>query len=202
MTVNNLQYGYDTYSSFSQQQSSNYQHSESSSDTSAKVDTVTISEEAKRMSMLSDEKKLSPEANALPKWFDKYVPSSSVESNKVGNNILNFLGGLTSDSTISSDEKAQIKQHLQNDPTLQWMLVDAKFASEHKSDIKNYLSSLTGYFKAALKENGVTSKQDYYNKVILNKDTSEKVNQTMTKKIENDSGMLKLMNTLGVKATT
>jgi hypothetical protein len=200
MTVNNLQTGYNAYNSYAQNQTQNHQHIESSADSSEKIDRVTISDEAKRLSMLSDEKKLPLEANALPKWFDKYIPSSSVQSNKLDNDFWNFLGGLTNDSTISSDEKAQIKQHLQNDPSHQWMLVDAKFASEHKSDIKNYLSSLKGYFKAALKENGVTSKQDYYHKVILNKDTSEQVHKTMASKIENDSKIKELMNILGVKS--
>ena len=209
MTVNTINAGYNPYSSFDT--SSNYsmeqQYLQSSADKSVIVDTVSISDEAKAL-LQADEAASSNskntnnfplEAYALPNWFDGYIVSSSVQSGKLDHDFWNFIGGLTSDNTISSDEKAQIKEYLQNDPAHQQNLADDKFASEHKNDIKNYITSLDTYFKEALKENGVTSTQDYYNKVILNKDTSEQIHQMMVNKIKNDSNIQSLMDILGVK---
>ncbi len=199
MIVSNSKYGYDSYNAYAQNQMPNRQNAKLSDDAPSQLDTVTISEEAKRLSMQADEKTLPLEANALPSWFDKYIVPSSVQSSKVDHDFWNFIGGLTSDNTISADEKAQIKERLQKDSAHRQMLANDKFASEHKTDIKNYTTSLNNYFSEALKENGITSKQDYYHKVILNKDTSEQVHQAMASKIKNDSGMLKLMDVLGVK---
>lgn len=202
MIVNNLKYGYDTYNANAQHnQTPNRQHTNLPNDTSVRMDKVTISEEAKRLNVQTDEKNLPLQANALPSWFNKYIPSSSMQSTKVDHDFWNFIGGLTSDNSISSDEKIRIKEYLQRNHAYQQRSADDKFASEHNNDIKDYMSALSDYFKDSLQENGITSKQDYYNKVILNEDISEQVHQTMTKKIENDSDILELMSTLGVKTT-
>lgn len=191
----NASYGRTTYSNESKAGSDKAQNG----DTSAITDTVTISEEAKHLSMKADEKKLPLEANALPKWFEEYIPPSSVLSNNIDHDYWNSIAALTSDNTLSSDEKAQIKDRLRNDPNHQRSLEEEKFAVKHKNDIKNYVSSLETYFKESLQENGITSKQDYYDKVILNDKTSEEVRQSMAAKIDNDSNMQKLMKILGVK---
>lgn len=206
MTLNGLATGYDIYNSNASYGKTTYSNETKNSsqkaqniDTSAITDTVTISEEAKRLNMLSEEKKLPLEANALPKWFDEYIPPSSVLGENVDHDYWNFIGSLTSDSTLSSDEKAEIKNYLKNDETHQKDLTNDKFASEHKNDIKNYITSLNTYFKEALKESGINSKKDYYENVILNDKTSQEVRQSMADKVQNDSTMQKLMLTLGVK---
>jgi hypothetical protein len=196
MQVNSFKAGYDAYNSYEFKRNDNTLSSETT-DKDIKIDIVSISEEAKRLNMQADEKKLLHEPLSQPSWFDKFVVPSSVQSKKVNHDFWNLIGGLISDNTLSSDEKAQIKEYLQNNPVHQ---SDDKFASEKNSDLKNYITSLHNYFKEALKENGITSKQDYYDKVMLNKNTSEQVHQTMVSKIEKDSNMLKLMNILGVKS--
>ncbi|PNV83181.1 MAG: hypothetical protein C0627_06510 [Sulfurimonas sp.] len=196
MTVNNSNNMYNAYNTYSRNNGSSTRDMESSQDVHVKTDSVTISKEAKE---LAEADTLPLEAFSLPSWLNEYIPSSSVVGG-INRDFWNFVGTMTNDNTLSGGEKAQIKEYLKNDPTHQEMLDKEKFTTQHNKKITDYMTSLQSYFKEALEENGITSKQDYYEKVILNDSYTQKVHQSMMQKMDNDSNIQELMSILGVKS--
>ena len=196
MTVNNSNNMYNAYNTYSRNNGSNTRDMESSQDVHVKTDSVTISKEAKE---LAEADTLPLEAFSLPSWLNEYIPPSSVVGG-INRDFWNFVGTLSNDNVLSDGEKTQIKEYLQNDPTHQEMLDKEKFTTQHNKKITDYMTSLQSYFKEALEENGITSKQDYYEKVILNDSYTQKVRQSMMQKMDNDPNIQGLMSILGVKS--
>ena len=118
----------------------------------------------------------------------------------INSDFWNFVGTLTNNNALSNSEKAQIKEYLQNDAAHKEMLDKERFSTQHNNKITDYMTSLQSYFKEALEENGITSKQDYYNKVILDDSYTQKVHHSMMQKIDNDHNIQELMSILGVKS--
>ncbi|TKI70938.1 hypothetical protein FCU45_00675 [Sulfurimonas crateris] len=204
MIINNLQTGYNAYNSNLQNQTLDPKYAESTTERSKKTDRVTISDEAKQLLKTSENTTsqstdtLPVEAYSLPSWFQDYIVPSN-EIGEINYDFWNFVGTLTNDNMLAGDEKSQIKEYLQKDSKHQQSLANDKFITEHKTEIESYGSLLENYFQEALQENGVISNQDYYNKVILDKESSEIIHQNMAKKIESDRRIQELMNILGVK---
>ncbi len=196
MTVNNSNNMYDVYNAYSRNNASSTTGMESSQDVHVKSDSVTISKEAKE---LANAESLPLEAFALPSWLNEYIPSSNVAGG-INRDFWNFVGTLTNDNALSGGDKAQIKEYLKNDPTHQEMLDKDKFTAQHNKKMTEYMASLQSYFKEALEQNGITSKQDYYEKVILDDSYTQKVRQSMMQKMDNDSNMQELMSILGIKS--
>lgn len=196
MTVNNSNNMYNAYNTYSRNNGSNTRDMESSQDVHVKTDSVTISKEAKE---LAEADTLPLEAFSLPSWLNEYIPSSSVVGG-INRDFWNFVGTMTNDNALSSGEKVQIKEYLKNDPTYQEMLDKEKFTTQHNKKMTEYMASLQSYFKEALEENGITSKQDYYEKVILDDSYTQKVRQSMMQKMDNDPNIQGLMSILGVKS--
>jgi hypothetical protein len=187
---------YNAYNTYSRNNGSNTRDMESSQDVHVKTDSVTISKEAKE---LAEADTLPLEAFSLPSWLNEYIPSSSVVGG-INRDFWNFVGTMTNDNALSSGEKVQIKEYLKNDPTYQEMLDKEKFTTQHNKKMTEYMASLQSYFKEALEENGITSKQDYYEKVILDDSYTQKVRQSMMQKMDNDPNIQGLMSILGVKS--
>lgn len=204
MTVNSLKAGYSTYSSSSQDNASERQSSQRSFNASVKTDRVTISDEAKKLlneadaSQMQNTQKLPAEAYALPSWYNDYLMPANVPGG-IDYDFWNYVGTLTNDNKLSDGEKQQIISYLQNDSSYQQTSDNEDFTS-YKGEIENYISKLHGYFQSSLQENGVNSTQDYYDKVILDQNSSEKIHQSMVNKIQNDPTMQNLINVLGIKA--
>lgn len=195
MTVNNSNNMYDVYNAYSRDNGSDTRDTRSSQDIHVKTDSVAISKEAKALAQADS---LPLEAFALPSWFNEYVAPSNVEGG-INRDFWNFVGTMTDDNALSSDEKAKIKEYMQNDPMHQGMLDKEKFRTQHNKKMTEYMASLQSYFKEALAQNGITSKQDYYEKVIMDDSYTQKVRQSMMQKIDNDPDIKELMSVLGIK---
>jgi hypothetical protein len=187
---------YNVYNTYSRNNGSSTGDMESSQDVHVKTDSVTISKEAKE---LAEADTLPLEAFALPSWLNEYIPSSNIAGG-INRDFWNFVGTLTNDNALFGGEKAQIKEYLQNDSTHQEMLDKEKFTTQHNKKITDYMTSLQSYFKEVLEQNGITSKQDYYEKVILDDSYTQKVRQSMMQKIDNDPNIQMLMSIFGVKS--
>ena len=144
------------------------------------------------------------QAYALPSWYDKYIPDAMFLTGTLNYEYFDFVAELNKDNYLSDDDRNQIKKYLQNDPMHQEMLAKQKFRAKFRNELSEYYGLLSNYFREALKENGIdgTSQADYYEKVILDKDNSEKIHQSMQKRIENDPRVLELMGILGIQSNT
>ncbi len=64
---------------------------------------------------------------------------------------------------------------------------------------KEYSEKLRMMFREELKEWGIESDEDYYKDVILNKEKSEEIHQSLLKKLKEDKRMCQLIDSLGIK---
>lgn len=137
------------------------------------------------------------EAFSLPSWFGDYVPDALVVSPGVDHGFWNMVEGLTQDNSLSNEDRRQIKNYLHNDPNHQSRLAKDKFSRQFDAEISEYTNSLHTYYREALEENGVNSPADYYKKVVLDNENSEKIRQSMQGRLESSPRMLELMEILG-----
>lgn len=208
MTIYSAQMGQAVYGSYFAKQSTTQPAESSVGVTShTDTDTVTISSEAKELSAKKQvdgvtefsDSDLPIEALALPSWYGDLV-EPVILNVEINHKFWNFVGKLTEDNYLSGEERGQIRNYLQNDSMHQEQLAKNKFTTQYQGEIQEYLGSLNNYFKEALKENGVNSNRDYYEKVVLDTGNSEKIHQSVMNRIENDHRILELMETLGVRA--
>ncbi|HIJ91472.1 MAG: hypothetical protein OEV89_12450 [Desulfobulbaceae bacterium] len=216
MAISGIQSGQEVYRTPFAQESS-MRPSEPSIVRYTESDTVLISEEAKelakkdypeknqgkiatgQMDAAIQDKDLPLEALSLPSWYGNYVPNAMTVTHSISHEFWDMVGELTKDNSLSDEDRSQIKNYLQNDPIHQVNLAKDEFRRQFKNEISEYMDSIGKYFQESLKENGVNSNSDYYKKVVLDKDNSEKVHQSMQKRIESDPRLLELAEILGIK---
>lgn len=142
------------------------------------------------------------EACAMPSWYGDYV-NPVVVTVDIDYNYWNCVGKLEQDSSLSQEERReQIKNYLEDDPTHQKWLAKKEFTEKYQGEIQEYLGVIGKYFQESLKENEVNTPRDYYEKVVLDKNNSEKVRQSFITRVEADPRALELMGILGVKVTS
>lgn len=193
---------------------------ESTSDRSVGADTVHISDEARAMAekvrdgalgqttneVTTDwmnpvsESDLPVEACAMPSWYADYYPESVMANVEIDRDFWEFAGKLEQDKSLSQEERRErIGNYLDNDTKHQKWLAKEEFLANHREEIHEYIGALDKYFQASLKENGIKSPREYYEKVILNENGSEQVHQSFLKRIESDPRVFQLMDALGIK---
>lgn len=215
MAIAGIQSGQNMYITFAQE--SSMRPSESSSVRNTVSDTVQISEEAKELALKNyaeknqgkvatgqmdaviPDKDLPLEALSFPSWFGDYYPDALAVTPSINYEYWEMAAELTKDNHMSNEDRSQLRNYLQNDPRHQDKLAKTEFIRQFKDEISEYTTSLRTYYREALQENGVNSHTDYYNKIVLNKENSEKVHQSMQKRIESDPRMHELMGILGIK---
>ncbi|MGD9718698.1 MAG: hypothetical protein AB7U24_05595 [Sulfurimonadaceae bacterium] len=147
------------------------------------MDKVNISEEAK--AILAREKISLPlNAYSLPSWMKDYIEPFII-TDSIDHSFWN---------NISNMSKEKIKKYIDNDPNHE----KHSSLTTLSQDKVDYHKALHNHFKNTLAENGIVSSQDYYEKVILDDNSSEKLHQSMLLKIKNDPHILKLMQTFGI----
>lgn len=134
------------------------------------VDKVSISEEAKAL-LAQEENTLPLNAYSLPNWMKDYV-EPFVVTDSIDHAFWNNISKMSNEKhrTLTTFSQDQIDYH----------------------------EALHNHFKDTLAENGIISSQDYYEKIVLDENNSEKIHQSMLLKIKNDPQILGLMETLGV----
>jgi hypothetical protein len=138
------------------------------------------------------------EAFSVPPWLGDYLPDALVVTPELDYGFWNMVGGLTQDNHLSSEDRLQIGSYLRNSPKHQAVLAKDEFTRQFKEEISEYTNSLRTYSREALEENGVTSPADYYKKVVLDQENSEKIHQSMRERIESSPRMIELMEILGI----
>jgi hypothetical protein len=147
------------------------------------MDRVSISKEAKAI-LAREESSLPLNAYSLPSWMKDYVEPFII-TDSIDHSFWN---------NISNMSKEKIKKYIDNDQNHE-KHSSLTTLSQDKAD---YHEALHNHFKNTLAENGIVSSQDYYEKVILDNNSSEKLHQSMLLKIKNDPHILKLMQTFGI----
>jgi len=140
------------------------------------------------------------EAFALPQWLDTYIPDASNLTGEINHEYLAFAENLRSDGNVSDADRAMMRNYLNNDPQHQAMLKKHRFRQEFSQELREYHDILSSSFQAALKENGINSSTEYYEKVILDKGESQKIQQDTVSRLESSPRFSELMNILGVTA--
>jgi len=140
------------------------------------------------------------EALSSPHWFGSYLPDTLLVTPEIDYGFWNMAEGLRKDSSLSNEDRRQIiGSYLQNDPKHQAKLVKDEFLGQFKGEIAEYVNSLQTCYREALEENGVSSPAEYYEKVVLDKEYSEKIRRSLQDRVERNPRMLELMATLGVQ---
>ncbi|WP_031485521.1 hypothetical protein [Maridesulfovibrio frigidus] len=153
---------------------------------------------ASRMeSSVNSDDQLPLEAFALPSWYESYLPEATNLTTELNHDYFELRNELTKDNILSDDERGQLKNYLDNDPFHQAQIEKREFRAEYQDEISEYGETLNTYFKEALEENGVNSHREYYENVLLDKENSDKIHQSMQSRIESNPRVLELMEILG-----
>ncbi len=137
------------------------------------------------------------EAYSLPDWYAPYIPPSSMLSGEINHAFFEKADKYAKDGVVSEREKAELQAALRNDPIHQARLGKERFRAKYSDELNEYHGLLNTYFKEALAENGIESSSQYYEKVVLDKQSSATVHQSMHQRLANDPRALELMNLLG-----
>jgi hypothetical protein len=138
------------------------------------------------------------EAYSYPSWFDAYIPDASRLTGEINHKYWDLAEKYYEDNHYSEDEKAKLSQVRNNDPNRQAELEKEVFRNKYNKELSEYGSILHESFKDALVKNGVNSTADYYEKVILDKGSSETIHQDMSSRLADDPRALELMQILGI----
>jgi len=139
------------------------------------------------------------EAYSLPRWYGDYLPEWSLYTPQINREFFSFAESLGSDGTISEGDRAAMRSYLDNDPGHQTQLRHSRLRAEFQSEFREYSNLLDDAFQAALKDSGITSRRDYYEKVIQTPGFSEQVHQSMVARLKDDPRAVELMEAMGVK---
>ncbi len=150
---------------------------------SKKYDTIHISKKAKE---LSQEMQATKSKTDLEK-SDKILPLEAYSLPK-------WLGGLFS-KTLRSTSASYMKVGFSS----QYIPRD-DFYNDKPEEAKEYCEKLLTMFREELKKWDIKSDEDYYKNVILNKEKSEKIHQSLLKRLKEDERMSQLRDFLGIKA--
>ncbi len=184
MSVSTVQPGQGAYSPYSTQQTSN-RSIESSFNSTAKADTVHISEKAKEQQteksatgQLDTATEISYndlpiEAFSLPEWFAKWIPD---------------------ECKLELGELAPISPY---DPPFTSSFTPYKPLNSSK-ELTEYVDVLCNYFQETLRDNGIESNLDYYKSIVIDKEKSEEVHQSMKKRLADDTRVMELMQTFDI----
>ena len=152
----------------------------------------------------ADEGVLPVEAYALPSWYAEFIPEANMLSSQINTEYFSLAEQLRKDDNCLSDEDKNIlRNYLRNDPIHQERLAKEEFRQKYGDELSEYSALLNEYFNEALRESGVRegSREDYYEMVILDKNKSEDIHQTMLEKVENDPRFQALMEILGIQSS-
>lgn len=192
MTISSVQSGYGVHKSdFSQTRSQ--QPSNTTNQGATEKDSVKISSQGK-LSKTTSNTNLPLEAFSIPSWMGDYHPEATTLSSDINHDFWNFAGKLESKNMSRTDKTELIKNYLDNDPKHQESLAKERFTSKYESELGEYTSKLGTYFQDSLKENGVESRHDYYEKIVLNNEISEQVHQQVKERLAGDDRMMELMD--------
>ncbi len=138
------------------------------------------------------------EAYALPSWFKSYIPEANILTTELNDKFWGLAKKLTEDNYLSDEERSKLRNYLDNDPFHQAELEKTAFREEFKNESEEYFDILLSYFSQSLSASEISSTGEYYQKVILDKTSSEKIHQDIRNHLENDSRALELMDILGI----
>lgn len=136
------------------------------------------------------------ESYALPSWFGSYLPWESALSSELNYDFWEFAGKVSEDNVVTDEERNQLQNYLSNDPFHKAELEKRAFKADFESEIGEYFNFLFSSFKDILKENDIDSREDYYQKIILDKDNSERLHMEMNTRLNSNSRVLELMDML------
>lgn len=136
------------------------------------------------------------ESYALPSWFGSYLPEKAVLTPGLNYDFWNFAGKLSKDNIVTEEERNQLRTYLLNDPFHKAELEKKAFRADFESELGEYFNFLNTSLQDILEENDIKSREDYYQKVILDKASSEKLHIEMDSRLKSNPRMLELMNML------
>lgn len=206
MTILGINVGQSSYNPYLKQQAAQQspQTDTTSTARNARSDTVQISERAKQISQSNsstaviDNNNVPLEALSLPSWLGSYHPDTLELSTALNEGYFDFLGKLDKMNISRDEERALIKNYLDNDPVHQEMQSKERYRARYSDELSEYSNRLNSYFTEALKENGVESGLDYYKKVVLDNESSEQIHETVRERLAEDPRMMELMELFNI----
>jgi len=134
------------------------------------------------------------EAYAMPPWQRDYYPAAMAMDGNHLEEYFDFMHEALSDDYLSNEEHIRAREYMEP------MRKADQFYKEFQNEIREYSEILHNYLSEALKKNEISPGEQYYNDIIQNKESSERVHQDFRANLLNDPRAVELMEQLGIAA--